>query len=269
LVLGFFVCGCTDKPHDNLGYLRRLSDSTEYSHGLDEYNSRVRGISSETLSRIEEIFTRDKDHILAPLLQYIRTYDDQEYPEMAAKAYGVPSREHPEWIVFHLTIYGTLSPGGRPPGSGGMRSLVDESYLAHVIWNPQDRVVCNSGISGGQCHALPPEALKKALRLASRFDTTYVDTRLMRAGWLPAWFIQKELAVIDPAGAQQERRREFALLNTNHNIIRLHYMLPNNHNINAVPVHIVSVDLETGRVLHVKKTIVDMGPRIERKVSPH
>ena len=242
LAAAAFVVGCNATGSLDDAYLHRIADSTVYNKRVPQ----GRGSSANAQQRIEDVFRRDRLEILKALQPYIRTFDGNEYPQVAVELYGLESRESDAEIVFYITISAAVSPR-KGLGRGGLRPLVDDSYLAGVVWDHRRRLVRHIDVSGSQCRAVPPEALAEAVALASAHDPAFLAKALVRRRirWLPAWFTKQ-----DPP---------LAKLNTRHNIVSLPFALYGN-DLSKTPVAVVSVDVAASRVVHIERQIWDCGP---------
>ena len=243
--------GPTASLRDN-AYLQRIVSSTVYGrqaaalHGGD--------VSAEVRQEIEAVFGRDKERILQPLLRYIRTFDGGEYPELAVDVFGLPSRESDDEIVFHISVLATVSPRGTLR-RGGMRPLLEDSYLGHVMWDHRAQVVRGHGMSGQQCHTVPQAVLERTIGLAAARNPVCSKERLQRGQvrWFPAWYTKKESSLAD--------------LDTGHSIVMLPFMMPGDDSKNT-PVHVVFIDPVENQILRVERWTIDMGPRYERRLDP-
>ena len=238
---------------DDNAYLQRIVNSTVYNRQAAEIHGGW--VSADVRQEIEAVFDRDKVRILEFLLPYMRTFDGNEYPQLTVKVFGLPIRDSDDEIAFHISIKATISPRGKNLRFGGMRPLLDDSYLAHVVWNHHRQVVRETGISGQQCHTVPQAVLDKAIALASARNPACSKERLDRGQirWFPAWFTRQE--------------PDLASLRTGNNIVRLPFLFLGN-DLSHTRVALVSIDTEEGRVLRVEEQIVDFGPRFERVPAP-
>jgi hypothetical protein len=137
-------------------------------------------ISAEVLQEIEAVFSRDKLRILKPLAPYLKTFEGNDYPQLAVDVYGRQSRESADEIVFHISIKATVSPKENLQ-RGGMRPLVDDSYLGAVIWNHRKQIVRETDISGQQLHTVPPLVLARAMTLAVESDPACLERHVSRS----------------------------------------------------------------------------------------
>lgn len=215
------------------------------------------------LAEAEQVFNSHKRELLAPLVPYLRTFDGKEYPQLELRVIGGPVRrqEGKGLFEFWIDVFATLRPWGEGKAPGGMKPLLDETPRGWVEWDPKQNVVKRFRLSG-LYRALPPEALDKALRIAQKQDNRYMRQALDdgHTGWEPAWF--KTL------GAPVELAKAPKADHSTPHLVVLSFIYPGGESIHAVPLHRVRVNLQTGKIVSVQTSLVDMGPRYKVRPSP-
>ena len=229
----------------NLTYNERVA--REHNTQVSEYN----------LEDMKKLFQANRTLIAEALDPYLRTYDGQQYPQIAVWVYGRPLTDDGSSVVFHVSVGATISP--REPR--GKRPLLDDSYVGGLTFSVPEGRVTTVELMGSQVSSVPRQVYEKALSLAGQLDKRYSVCDKIHVRWLPDWYVSEY--ILPRVQANEPVAEEYSVITEmpKGHVVLLPFMLwDNGVSIHEVPMHTVVLDMGAERIIGVYKTTIDAGP---------